>query len=41
MATQKELDKCYIKMTKTVAQLSKAVRKKVKEKINEQFRKTH
>ena len=29
MATQKELDKCYIQMTKTVAQLSKAVRKKV------------
>ena len=29
MATQKDLDKCYIQMTKTVAQLSKAVRKKV------------
>ena len=29
MATQKELDKCYIQMTKTVAQLSRAVRKKV------------
>ena len=29
MATQKDLDKCYIQMTKTVAQLSISVRKKV------------
>ena len=41
MATQKQLDKVYMQNAVNMATLSHAIRKKVKEKINEQFRKTH